>query len=263
MKVYLAILSVQYRMLLQYRAAAVAGFGTQLFWGLIRVTIFTAFYESSVRVQPMRQDEVITYLWLLQALFALTFWSYDLEVRQMIRDGTVAYELLRPLDLYWLWFSRAIASRVAPTTLRSVPLFVFAGLFFGLKMPPSVECAVSFALALAGATLLIAACSTLLTITLIHTVAGDGVARLAPALTFIFSGMALPIPLMPDWLQRVCNILPFRDMCDSPLRLYMGHIPPQQLWQTLAHEAAWTLGLILVGREALRRAMSRLVAQGG
>lgn len=40
---YLAILSARFRTLLQYRAAAAAGFGTQLFWGLIRMMIFEAF----------------------------------------------------------------------------------------------------------------------------------------------------------------------------------------------------------------------------
>ncbi len=50
---YCAILSARFRMLLQYRAAAFAGFVTQLFWGLIRVMIFSAFYRSSNAPQPM------------------------------------------------------------------------------------------------------------------------------------------------------------------------------------------------------------------
>jgi len=54
-KPYMAVLSARCRMLLQYRAAAVAGFGCQLFWGLIRMMIFQAFYENADAAVPMRR----------------------------------------------------------------------------------------------------------------------------------------------------------------------------------------------------------------
>src|SRR6266545_1976080 len=98
---YLAVFSARFRMLLQYRAAAAAGFGTQLFWGLIRMMIFGGFYHSTTLAQP------ITYVWLGQATLGLLLFGVDNDVRAMIRNGTVAYELLRPLDLYSLWYWRA------------------------------------------------------------------------------------------------------------------------------------------------------------
>jgi hypothetical protein len=41
---YLAIVGARARVLLQYRAAALAGVATQCFWGLIKIMILTAFY---------------------------------------------------------------------------------------------------------------------------------------------------------------------------------------------------------------------------
>ena len=43
---YVAMLGARFRMLLQYRAAAFAGFATQLFWGAIELMIFAAFYAA-------------------------------------------------------------------------------------------------------------------------------------------------------------------------------------------------------------------------
>ena len=71
MRPYWAIFSARCRVLLQYRAAAFAGFATQLFWGLMRVMIFTAFYHSTSEVQPMSLRETIIYIWLGQAMFVL------------------------------------------------------------------------------------------------------------------------------------------------------------------------------------------------
>ena len=114
---YRAIFSARFRMLLQYRAAAVAGFGTQLFWGLIRMMIFTAFYGASRKAYPLTLQDTITYIWLGQAVLQMLPWNMDADVRAMVRTGTVAYELLRPLDLYTQWFMRSIAARAAPTLL--------------------------------------------------------------------------------------------------------------------------------------------------
>jgi len=100
---YRAILSARFRMLLQYRAAALAGLWTQIFFGLVLLTIYEAFYRSTMLRQPMTFAEIVTYVWLGQALLAMLPWNADAEIRAMIRSGAVAYELCRPIDLYSLW----------------------------------------------------------------------------------------------------------------------------------------------------------------
>ena len=82
MKAYLAILSSRFLALLQYRAAAVAGVCTQLFFGLVRVMIFDGFYRSSSGPQPMTYDQVVTYIWLGQAMLALTLLAVDNDVAE-------------------------------------------------------------------------------------------------------------------------------------------------------------------------------------
>ncbi|MGQ9629986.1 MAG: ABC transporter permease [bacterium] len=263
MRAYWAIVNARFRMLLQYRAAAVAGFGTQLFWGLIRVMIFDAFYRSTSSLQPMSYPDVVTYVWLGQAMLAMLPWNVDTEIRSMIRSGTVAYELLRPLDLYALWFSRALAMRTAPTILRAVPMLMIAGLFFGFRLPPSWASAGAWVAATFGALLLSCAITTLLNISLLWTISGEGVSQLVFAGVIVLSGMIVPLPLFPDWAQAVLDFLPFRGLVDIPFRVYVGHIPPGKVAPALAHQMAWTVALVVLGRLVLARGMRRLVIQGG
>ena len=213
---YWAVVSARFRELLQYRAAAVAGMTTQVFWGLIRVMIFEAFYRSSDAAQPMEIGEVATYVWLGQAFLALLPWNLDLNLRAQIRSGGVGYELLRPVDLYGYWFSRSLAWRSAPTLLRAPLLIAFALILMGMDAPPSWTSAFAFVISMAGAVLLSAALSTLFNITMLWTISADGMLGLAPALVTILSGMIVPIPLYPDWAQTALNILPFRGLVDVP-----------------------------------------------
>jgi ABC-2 type transport system permease protein len=263
MRPYAAILSGRFRTLLQYRAAALAGIGTQVFWGLIRMMIFDAFYRSTTAPQPINLPQTITYVWLGQAMLGMLPWNVDPDIRSMIRTGSVAYELLRPVDLYALWYSRALAQRTAPTLLRSIPIFVIAGLFFGLRAPASPLSFLAWLLTTFGALLLSAAISSLLTISLLWTLSGEGVTRLAPSLIIALSGMIVPISLFPDWSQPLVRSLPFAHVVDTPFRAYLGTIPPSQAGTAFAVQVAWTIALMVFGRHLVSRAAHRLVIQGG
>jgi ABC-2 type transport system permease protein len=262
---YLSLFRARVWTLLQYRAAAVAGFGTQLFWGLIKVMILEAFYRNAKGTPPMSYEQVVTYTWLGQAFFMLLPFSAnpDPEVRTMMRSGAVAYELARPLDLYNLWYVRAVAARSAPTLLRALPMFLVAVPFLGMALPPSLPSAAAFAVTLLGALLLTSAVNTLITISLLWTVSGDGIARIAPSLALIASGLIVPLPLFPVWAQRIMDFLPFRGMADAPFRLYIGHLPPGAVVEVVAHQIAWIVAFVLVGRALLARGTRHLVVQGG
>ena len=122
---YFAMFKARFLALLQYRAAAAAGFATQVMWGFIRVMIFAAFYRSATTAElPMTQAEVVTYIWLSQSLLMVLPFRQDPEVVALVRTGNVAYEFLRPVDLFGLWYARGVALRTAPTLLRALPLLI-------------------------------------------------------------------------------------------------------------------------------------------
>ncbi len=268
---YAAVLGARYRMLLQYRAAALAGAGTQFFGGFIRIMILMAIYRSSSVAAPMDFADVVTYVWLGQALLGLLPWNHDREIEQLIRDGGVGYELLRPVDLYGLWYMRTLASRIAATSLRCVPIIIFAGGVlplvgldgWRLAAPASATAAAAFVLALVAAVLLGCALTMLVHVSLLWTISGDGIARILPAFVTVFSGMVVPLPMFPDWTQPVLAALPFRGLADVPYRLYAGDIPAEQAVWHIALTLVWTIALVWAGRRLLVRGQRVLVVQGG
>lgn len=269
---YAAVVGARFRMLLQYRAAALAGVFTQLVFGAVLIMVYEAFYRSaSPALQPMAFAQVASYVWLGQALFAMLPWNADAELNAMIRSGAVAYELCRPVDLYALWYARAVAQRTAPTALRAVPLvIVAAGVLpvvglgeWRLDAPASLVAAGGFALALAFALALGCAISTLINISLLWTVAADGIVILASTLLLLLSGMLIPLPMFPDAWQGVLRWLPFAGLVDLPFRIYTGHLAIDEIAVVLARQLGWTLALIALGRWLLGRGLRRVVVQGG
>ena len=175
----------------------------------------------------------------------------------------MAYELVRPLDLYAYWYARSVASRLAPALLRAVPIIALALLFFDLRPPASAAAASAWVATTLGALLLASAINALLGITLLWTVAGEGVSHLASAIVFLLSGIIVPLPLYPDWIRTALEYTPFAGLLDLPFRLYCGHLPADEVWRVLALQLGWTLVLVLLGRLLLRVGTRRLVVQGG
>src|SRR5215469_17247830 len=103
---YLAAFRARFQLMLQYRAAALAGFATQLWWGGIRIMVFAAFYGAHPAAAPISLADAVTYVWLSQALLALQPWVADPEIGHAVRTGGVGYDRLRPLDAYGFWYAR-------------------------------------------------------------------------------------------------------------------------------------------------------------
>ncbi len=270
MRPYLAVIAARFRTLLQYRGAALGGVVTQAYFGMVRIMILEGFYRSAVFAPPLGFAEAVGYIWLGQAVFTMQPYNIDRPVRAMVATGTVAYELVRPLHLYAVWYSRALAWRSAPMLLRLPPMVLFAAVLlpllapgWSLRPPPSFAAGAGWLLSMLGALAVSAAVTTLMTISLLFTISGEGVAILVSSLAALLSGMIIPLPLFPGWAQPALRASPFAAMMDLPARVYTGHIPAAQIGWVLLSQLLWTTVLVAAGSALLRRAVRRLVVQGG
>jgi len=267
---YLAVFRTRFQLLLQYRAAAVAGFATQCWWGAIRLMVFAAFFRS-VDSTPMTLQQVIDYVWLAQGFLTLLPWSVDPEVARMVRSGDVAYERLRPLDTYAFWYARAVARRTATPLLRVIPMIITAGVVlrllgmerWALSAPAGIGAALLFAVSIVLTVGLSSAIATLMDTLTVATLSDRGVNTLIGPLIIVFSGSLMPLPLFPDWMQRGLALQPLAGLIDIPMRIYTGSLTGPSAAGGLVRQAIWIAVLAAVGRAVMSRVMTRLQAQGG
>ena len=267
---YQAVFKARFTLLLQYRAAAFAGFVTQCWWGGIKIMVLTAFFRGAAST-PMTLQQAIDYVWLGQAFLTLLPWSVDPEIARMVRSGDVAYERLRPLDAHAFWYARAVARRTATPLLRAVPMVLTAGVLFhllglsdwALSAPASAQAAALFLLSMVLVIALSSAIATLMDIATVAALSERGVNALVGPIVIVFSGSLVPLPLFPDWLQPALRLQPLAGLLDTPFRIYGGHFGGWNAFAALGRQAVWIVVLVLVGRLCMARVMARLQAQGG
>lgn len=268
---YVAVFVARFLMMLQYRAAAFAGLVTQFWFGAILIMVLAAFYAGGHGNPALSLAQAVTYTWLGQAFLGLLPWNVDPEIATMMRSGNVAYERLRPVDTFAYWLARAAARRASSTLLRAVPLLLVAMLVlpavgldaWSLQPPPGVTALALFVLSMAAALALSAALSTLLDISVLWTISGNGIVVLTNSLVIILAGYIIPLPLFPDWAQTFLFLQPLAGLADLPFRIYTGDLTGWRALAGLALQVAWTGVAVAAGRVLMERAMRRVEVQGG
>ncbi|OPA75385.1 ABC transporter permease [Paenibacillus selenitireducens] len=267
MKPYISVFKLRISNGLQYRAAALAGIGTQFFFGFMFIMIFEAFYAHTSGTPPMTLAEVITYTWLKQAFLAfIVLWFRDDELFQLITSGNIAYELCRPSGIYGLWYVKLLAQRLASAMLRCFPiliLVIFLPEPYGLQLPTDFTSFLLFLATLFVGLLMIVSLSMLIYISVFITMSPAGSLLLFSVFGDFFAGLVIPVPLMPNWMQQIVYVLPFHWTADFPFRVFTGNLSKTEALTGLCIQSIWLVGLIAVGKFAMDRALRRIVVQGG
>lgn len=267
MKAYLNYFKLRFITNLQYRAAALAGLSTQFLFGFGFIMVYLAFYENTSNPLPMPLDKLITYLWLQQGLFALIYpYEKDRELLDAIKNGNLAYEIIRPQDIFTKFYVKLVAKKSAAALLRCIPLFIITFLLpepYKLGLPVSIPAFICFLIALLISCLLVSALSTLVNILTMFTVDSKGLISIYGTIAEILSGTNIPIVFFPLWLKKIAEILPFRYITDFPFRLYIGDIPLSQFTGLFIQSIIWLVVIYIIGELITKKALRKAVIQGG
>ncbi|MBP7176738.1 MAG: ABC-2 family transporter protein [Thermoclostridium sp.] len=267
MKKYISFFRMRFINGLQYRAAAYAGIATQFAWGFMEILMFRAFYRANPQAFPMEFSQLSSYIWLQQAFLALFMtWFLENDIFSAITSGNVAYELVRPMNLYRMWFVKNLASRLSKAVLRCLPILVVAAFLpapYNISLPLGLPEFISFIISMILGFLAAVAFCMLIYIATFYTMSPMGVRLISVTMVEFLSGGVIPIPFFPDKIRRVFELLPFASMQNMPLRIYSGNITGNEMITGIALQVFWLVVMLATGRLLMGRALRRVVIQGG
>ena len=266
MKKYISFFRIRFIAGLQYRAAAWGGIATQFAWGFMTILMFRAFYESGQESFPMTFPELSSYIWMRQAFFALFGCSFDIDIFDSITSGGIAYELCRPCDLYFMWFTKDLATRVSRTILRCMPILLVAALLpypYNITLPPTLPLFLLFVISAVLGVLVLNSFITIIYMTAFYTISSKGVRSITGSVIEFLGGSIIPLPFFPESLQKIVSMLPFASIQNTPFLIYVGHMSGSEIAESMAMQVIWLIVLFLLGRIILWHSQRRVVVQGG
>lgn len=267
MKAYFSFFKMRFFVGIQYRVAAIAGIITQLAFGFMYIMMYKSFYNSNPSVAPMEFSQLSTYIWLQQSfLILLVVWVLDEEIFDEISSGNVAYEITRPLDIYNMWFVKNMANRVTKTMFRLFPIIIIAMLLpkgYKFNYTNSLASFLLFLLSITIGLILVISYTMLIYIATFFTVSSVGIRIIMVMTADFLAGGFIPIPMLPEYIVKFINLTPFASIQNTPFRIYINDLSNNEAIKYILLQIFWTALFIFIGRIIMKKALKKVVVQGG
>lgn len=246
-----------------YKPAMLLGMLTVAVSYLVPMLVWRHVYASRSAPPAVPADFLFPYLLLASALNYCMGLGVEWRVGQRIRLGLIATDLLRPVDFQLTQLTQALADLVLNVTMVSPFLILAYALWGSAALPHGAGALLGFGISAWLGLLIQFAVAYIFVQTAFITLSNYGIFVARAALQLTFAGISAPLALFPPALRRIAEYLPFCHTIHTPVAIYLGAIPLAELPHLLAVQAAWALGLLLLGRALLSLSLRYLEIQGG
>ena len=263
-RTYWRLLVAGFRRQSTYRLAAFGGLVANTTFGLLKVALlFAAVRASGGELNGYDVGTISAYIWLSQALLGSINLDGRTDLADRIKDGEVAVDFLRPLDVHAASVTTEVGRSVFALIPRGIPTFTIGVLVAGVAMPstpvPYLLGAPSLLLGIvvsATTVYLVAAAGFWLVET-------RGLQVLYMVVSGFLAGLFVPIQLFPGWLLAVATATPFPAMLMYPVDVLSGRVEGLAALGLLAQQVGWLVVTAAAGQAMTRAGRRRLEVQGG
>lgn len=263
-RAYAALAGAGFRRYTTYRQATAAGAFANIVFGFLRCYVLLSVAGRAGTLAGYDRAQLATFVWASQGLLAVVgMWS-QLDLPDRVRTGDVVADLLRPVSPLAIYLCTDLGRMAHAMITRFVAPMVVGLLTFDLYLPHNPLTYLLFTVSVLLAVLVSFAARYLISLLAFWLLDVRGVIMAWTILWGAGSGLYFPLPVLPGWLELALWAgTPLPATLQGPLdvaveRGGLGHAVP-----VLAAQAAWAAVGLLACRVVQRRAVRKLVVQGG
>jgi ABC-type uncharacterized transport system permease subunit len=259
---YLQIMALWPQMALAYRV----DFAFRVLSVLLKVyllkVIWTAVYAGRGAAGDAELRELVAFITLAQLQVWLMFPVIAEYLQERVRDGKIALDLARPVPFLGQLLAHQLGGTLSylPFVLLAVPFALVLG---GFVPPASLSAGLLYLLSLALGYLVSVLLGMLIGLVSFWTMQIWGIIDIYDYTNQFFTGALVPLWFFPAWLRQVADLLPFQAQTFIPLAIYTGQVPEHEIAAALGVQVVWVVLLFGIVWVVWRRAMRRVVIQGG
>jgi len=264
-RVYGRLLVAGFRRQSTYRLAALGGLVANTTFGLLKVALlFATVRAAGGELAGYDAALMSSYIWISQGLFGSVNLMGRIEIAERIKDGDVAVDFLRPLDVQAATMTTEVGRALFNLIPRGVPAVLIGALAVGMALPDSPVLYLLGAVSiLLGIVLSVAAVYALVAAPGFWLVETRGLQILYMVVSGFLAGLFVPIWIFPGWLEGAALATPFPAMLMFPVDILSGRAPVSQALVLLVTQLAWLVVVVGLGQLLTRAGRRRLEVQGG
>lgn len=268
LKIYLPFATNELKRQMAYKGAFYLFILVSLFGSFISYFLWMAIYGSSpnATIGNLTRNEMVVYIFMVYVTSSMVTISISKEVSDDVVKGTVAMNLIKPIDYRLSLISRALGDVVyrflAPSVFIWIGLEIYKVKVLGMEFV-SIQTVCIYLMSCIMSFLIYVLFDFCFGMVAFFTTYIFGMLMARNALISFLTGQLIPISLFPEALQRVFDFLPFSSMIYTPVMIYLGKYTETELMFVLLRQAAWVVILYVLGSIIWKRVTKRLVVLGG
>lgn len=264
-RIYLALAAMQPKYFLAYSVWVWMDFIVNVIAIFILVAFWTAIYasKSGGEIGGLVLQQTLTYI-ILARIFAgaasdtNNLWLFG----NLMREGQVGIELLRPVDLQLSIYVQTL-TRIVIGVVMNIPVALIAWLLFRFQLPSNPLIWLSFLVSLFLGVSVLFFFDWIIGCAAFYSTETWGLSVLRFGFSTFFSGQLIPLEIMPDWLRQITAILPFSHALYTPVSILSGITPVAEAPRIWLGELVYLLVFVLLSRIVFRIAVRKVTVQGG
>jgi len=244
-----------------YRVEVFTSVGSLVLRVYLLRSLWTALYAQNAAPSHIPLHAMITYATVALLMSLVLEVDGTRLVRDKVREGTIATDLMKPISQPLYWFSDGFGQTLFHA-LTIVPSLAFALFLVHIDVPsPGVFAAFALSFVLGYfVNFLLNFCMNVIAFWTLEAFALQMMVRWASDL---LSGQILPLEFFPGILGTIVQGLPFSAIYSTPLRIYIGELPANGWVAAMGVQVAWLVLFAGVSAVAWRFAERRIISQGG
>jgi ABC-2 type transport system permease protein len=263
---YYAAFTVGLQSNLVYRVNfAMRGFFS--FFHLVVVFIlWSAAYSGNPAIGGFSFGQTLTYfVALIVVQFMIGAINEDYQISEEIRNGLINQFLLKPVNYFGYRFSIYLSARLVTGALILLPVLITYPLLKDYLTIPHDSWRLALGLpALVMSALIqfgIAYCFGMMSFWFLEI---QGLVILSMAIESVLGGQIFPLDLLPDWLFRLSQYLPYYYQMYFPVAIFTGRLSdPDAIVAGLGIQLGWVVVILALGQLLWRRGLRLHTAVGG
>ncbi len=234
-------------------------------FGFLRVYVLFAVAAGAGGVAAGYDDAMLSsYVWLGQGLIGVVLFWGDTDLADRVRTGEVTADLLRPIDPLWAYLAADLGRAGHAVLVRFAAPVAVGAMLFPFYVPERWLTYPMFGLSVLLAVTTCFACRHLLNLTSFWLLDVRGVMAVWSTAAPMLAGLIFPLRFLPDWAQLTLWIgTPFPALLQAPLDVWVEYGGRSGQLLILLDQLLWLTVMLTVCRLTQRRAVRRLVIQGG
>ena len=206
---------------------------------------------------------MVTTNFVLALAMSNSFSIDDFAIAKLLRDGSIATEMLKPMDLRINLLASNLGEIFFKLLINFLPAILISKIFIGILPPAGIKNFLGFLLSMVLGFSILWSISTIVQMTAFWVVNVWSVSTIKNVFINVLSGAMLPLWFMPHTLRKVISFTPFETIYYTPINIYLGRLTNMEILISYGKQAGWFLVLFVIGNFMWNAGKKRVFVQGG